>query len=203
MRPPQRIVVGTRNPGKLRELQTLLADLPLAIVDLSEFPNAPEIEEDGDTFAANATKKATVLAQVLNEWVVADDSGIEVDALDGRPGIFSARYTGPDGNDQTNNARVLSELAQVPQDKRTATFRCVIALASPGQLELLVEGESKGIILETPRGSNGFGYDPVFLYPPLGRTFAELDGEAKNRVSHRGRALAKLKVEATKLLGGC
>jgi len=196
---PQLIVVGTHNAKKLSELQRLLADFPIQIVSLADFPDAPEVEEDGDTFEANAVKKATELALVLGEWVVADDSGLTVDALDGRPGVMSARYAGEHGNDPANVAKLLAEMADVPDDKRGAQFRCVIALASPEKVELIADGACRGVVAREARGHNGFGYDPVFFYPAFGKTFAEVEADAKNGVSHRGRALAAFKAKAAAL----
>ncbi len=193
MEPPQRIVVGTRNKAKLAEIEAMLADFAIHVVSVAEFPGAPDVEEDGDTFEANATKKATELAQALGEWVLADDSGLEVDALDGRPGVYSARYAGEPCDDAANVAKLLAELEGVPAERRTARFRCAIALASPGRVEWVVSGACEGRIVDAPRGENGFGYDPVFLYESFGRTFAEVEPEQKNAVSHRGRALAELR----------
>ena len=201
MVPPTRLVVGTRNTKKLEELRTLLSGLPVGVVSVGELANAPEVEEDGDTFEANAVKKAAVLADALGEWVVADDSGLAVDALDGRPGVLSARYAGPGSSDQEKVAKLLGELAHVPAVERTAHFHCVIALASPQGVEILAEGRCDGLIAAEPMGHNGFGYDPVFLYPPLGQTFAQIDSEAKHRVSHRGRALARFRERAAALFG--
>ena len=201
MSQPTRLVVGTRNAKKLDELCALLSDLPVNVVSVGEFAGAPEIEEDGDTFEANAVKKATVLAEVLREWVIADDSGLAVDALDGRPGVLSARYGGGGANDEAKNAKLLAELAGVPTEERTAHFHCVIALASPQGVEVVAEGRCDGLIAVEPLGQNGFGYDPVFLYPPMGQTFAQLDSEAKHSVSHRGQALARFRKEAAQFLG--
>lgn len=201
MSKPKRLIVGTRNSKKLAELRALLCDFPIELVSVGEFPEAPEVEEDGDTFEANAAKKAEVLARALDEWVVADDSGLEVDALDGRPGVFSARYAGTGHNDEANNAKLLAELAGVPPERRTANFRCVLALASPRKIEFVVEGRCDGLIAGQPMGRNGFGYDPVFFYPPCGCTFAQLDASDKNRVSHRGRALARFRHEAERVFG--
>ena len=198
---PERIVVGTRNKGKLAELESLLADVSIRAVSLAQFPEAPDIEEDGDTFEANAAKKATVLAQTIGEWVVADDSGLEVDALDGRPGIYSARYAGEPTDDKANVSKLLGELKGVPTSQRTARFRCVIALASPEELLLTVTGACEGVILEERRGHGGFGYDPVFFYEPFGESFAELTQSQKNQVSHRGRALVELKRRAAEVFG--
>jgi len=191
-----RLVVGTRNAKKLEELRALLADLPINVVSVGEFADAPEVEEDGDTFEANAVKKATVLAKALGEWVIADDSGLAVDALDGRPGVLSARYGGPGSSDEAKVAKLLGELAGVPDEGRTAHFHCVIALASPQGLETVAEGQCDGVIATEPVGQNGFGYDPVFLYPPIGKTFAQIGSEAKHRVSHRGQALGRFREKA-------
>ena len=196
-----RLVVGTRNAKKLEELRTLLADLPVNVVSVGELGEAPEVEEDGDTFEANAVKKATVLAKALGEWVIADDSGLAVDALGGRPGVLSARYGGPGASDEDKVANLLGELADVPAEERTAHFHCVIALASPQGVETVAEGRCEGLIAAEPLGQNGFGYDPVFLYPSMGQTFAQIGSEAKHRVSHRGQALARFREEAAQLFG--
>jgi len=191
----ERIVVGTRNPGKLAELQALLQDLYIEVVGLAAFPDAPDVVEDGATFEANATKKAVVLAEAIGEWVVADDSGLVVDALDGRPGVYSARYAGEHGDDAANVAKLLAELGSVPDAQRAAHFECAIALASPAGVELVAEGRCEGVIAREPAGENGFGYDPVFFYPPLTATFAQIGPAAKNRVSHRGHALEAFRRE--------
>jgi XTP/dITP diphosphohydrolase len=154
------------------------------------------VEEDGETFAANAAKKAREVAAAAGLPALADDSGLEVDALDGAPGVRSARYAGAGHDDAANNRRLLAELAGVPTARRTARFRCAVALADPrgplGDTVEIREGACAGVILESPRGHNGFGYDPLFLYPELGRTFAELSLEEKGRLSHRARALAAM-----------
>ena len=196
---PLVLVVGTRNKKKLREIETILESLPVELKLLDDFPDAPEVEEDADTFAGNATKKAQTLANALHEWVVADDSGLEIDALEGRPGVMSARYAGLDATDAQKCEKVLAEMQGVPREKRTARFRCVIALARPGKLALTVEGRCEGFIAEKMSGKSGFGYDPVFYYPSAGRTFADMAPEEKNRVSHRGKALALFREE----LGRC
>jgi len=186
---PLLLVVGTRNVKKLREIETILAEFPVRLMSLADFPDAPDVAEDADTFEGNARKKALTLADALNEWVVADDSGLEVDALNGRPGVMSARYAGPDATDADKCRKLLNELRGVPREKRTARFRCVIALARPGEIALTADGRCEGVIADTMSGASGFGYDPVFYYPPAGRTFAEMPGDEKNRVSHRGNAL--------------
>jgi XTP/dITP diphosphohydrolase len=196
----QRIVVGTRNPNKLAEIQAILRGLPVELVGLGAFPDAPEVHEDGDTFEANAAKKAVTLADALGEWVMADDSGLEVDALGGQPGVMSARYAGVTHDDAANNCKLLAELDRVPTEQRTAAFRCVIALARPGQLLLTSEGRCEGRIAFAPRGRGGFGYDPLFEQPDLGKTFGELACDHKNRISHRARALEAFREKLTDLL---
>lgn len=188
-----RLVFATRNAGKLRELRELLSGLPaLELLSLDDFPNAPaELPETGDTFAENAQSKALAALQATGLAALADDSGLEVDALDGRPGVRSARYAGSDATDAERVAKLLQELSAVPDARRSARFRCVIALVTPERPDLaeLREGCCEGTILRAPRGDQGFGYDPVFFVPALGRTFAEVSGSEKHRHSHRGRAM--------------
>ena len=185
----RRIVVGTTNRGKLREIQEVLAGFPVDWRCLADYPEAVPPEETGTTFAQNARLKAVGLAQQLGEWVLADDSGLCVDALDGRPGIRSARYAGDDATDERNVARLLDELRDVPDADRGAAFRCAIALAAPQGVLLEAEGTCAGTIAREPHGCNGFGYDPVFYYADFGATFAQVVPERKNAVSHRARAL--------------
>ncbi|MBK6847368.1 MAG: XTP/dITP diphosphatase [Proteobacteria bacterium] len=188
-----RIVFATRNAGKLRELRELLAGLPaLELLSLDDFPNAPaELPETGDTFAENAQSKALAALHATGLAALADDSGLEVDALDGRPGVRSARYAGSDATDAERVAKLLQELSAVPDAQRSARFRCVIALVTPERPDLaeLREGCCEGTILRAPRGHQGFGYDPVFFVPALDRTFAEVSGSEKHRHSHRGQAM--------------
>ena len=186
------IVIGSHNEGKVREVRSALAGLPLELPSLADFPQATPPEETGSTFAENARLKALELARQLGLWVLADDSGLCVDALGGRPGVESARYAGPDATDAERVAKLLEELREVEPRRRGARFVCVLVLASPERVVLEVEGECRGRITRCPRGSNGFGYDPVFFYPDFGATFAEVSTEAKNQVSHRGRALREL-----------
>jgi len=187
------LVIGTRNLGKLREIQAILSEMPVELRTLLSYPNAPEVHETGVTFAENAIKKASELADALGEWVMADDSGLEVDALGGRPGVLSARYAGPEQNDPKSLAKVLAEMKEVPAPERTARFRCVIALAAPGKLLFTAHGAVPGRLIFEPRGRGGFGYDPIFLYPEFGKTFAELEPSVKNQVSHRARALKEFR----------
>lgn len=184
-----KIVLATNNQGKVREFHVLLAGLPLEILTLADFPHLPEVVEDGTTFSENATKKARETASATGLLALADDSGLEVDYLAGAPGVYSARYAGPQKSDKDNNARLLKDLSEVPTENRTARFRCVIAIATPeGKVEL-AEGSCEGRIGFTARGEGGFGYDPLFVVPEYGATFAELGLEVKNRISHRGKAL--------------
>jgi len=182
------LIVATRNPGKLREILQVLGP-GIDLKSLADFPEIPDILEDGDTFEANAVKKAHTVARHTGRPALADDSGLEVDALDGAPGIYSARFAGEGATDQTNNARLLHLLDGIPEKKRTARFRCAIAIATPDGTVRTAEGCCEGRILHSPRGSGGFGYDPLFLLPERGLTFSELSPEEKNRISHRERAL--------------
>jgi XTP/dITP diphosphohydrolase len=198
---PTTLVVGTRNSKKREEIFQILGDLPLNIVDLTPWPNAPEVVEDGATFEANARKKATELALALHEWVLGEDSGLVVPALQGRPGVFSARYAGKERNDAANNARLLAELAPLADDKRAAYYVCTAALSGPdGKVHAVAEGRCHGVIVREYRGTGGFGYDPLFLIPEYHRTFGELSASVKHALSHRARALARLRPALHKLL---
>lgn len=186
------LLIATTNPGKRAEIESILKRYSLRIISLNDLSSYPTVVEDGVTFEENALKKASTLAEFSGRVTLADDSGLEVDALGGAPGIHSARYGGEEAEDIRNNQKLLRALAGVPEEKRTARFVCVLALCAPPALgggEWLFRGECAGRIAFAPRGENGFGYDPLFWYPPLSLTFAELDREAKSRVSHRGRAL--------------
>lgn len=185
------LVLATASPAKGRELAALLAGVPYRIVDLSDFPGIVLPPEGDSSYAENALGKARAVAAAAGALALADDSGIEVDALGGRPGVVSARYGGEGLSDAERNALMLRELAAVPGERRTARYRCVIALAGPDGREATVEGTVEGVLLEAPRGSGGFGYDPLFYYPPLAATFAEVPPAAKHAVSHRGRAIAR------------
>jgi len=187
------LVIATRNEGKLKEIRQLLSGCVDEILSLADFPDLPDIIEDGVSFEENALKKAGLTALNLGKPVLADDSGLCVDALGGKPGIFSSRFAGEDADDEKNNAKLLAELAGVPSDRRSASFRCVIALCFPDGLRHTFSGELKGFILEKGKGSSGFGYDPLFLVHEYDKTLAELTSEIKNRISHRGKALEKLK----------
>ncbi len=190
------ILVGTTNSGKLLEVEVILKDLHLQVVPLTKLGTWPKIVEDGESFEANAKKKARALADFSGYVTLADDSGLEVDALGGAPGIYSARYSGEEADELKNNEKLLHELARIPRQKRGARFVCVIALCaplSPAGSEWVFRGECEGWIAFTPKGVKGFGYDPLFFYPPFDKTFAELDRETKSLVSHRGKALKKFK----------
>jgi XTP/dITP diphosphohydrolase len=192
------LVLATLNPAKGRELVALLGSVPFEIRMLADISGARLPEETGATYAENALVKARVAAELTGALALGDDSGLEVDALDGAPGLYTARFGGPGLDDRGRWGLLLERLRGVPASRRTARFRCVIALAGRGRPEKVVEGVADGVIAEAPRGGRGFGYDPVFFYPPLGRTFAELTDEEKARVSHRGLALAA----ARRLLSG-
>lgn len=186
------LVIGTHNKKKAREIAQILAVPGLKVATLDDFPNAPHVDEDGKTFKENAIKKAVEVADAIGQMVCADDSGLEVDALGGAPGVVSARYGGEHGNDARNIDRLLRELRNVPLEKRTARFKTVAALAKPGELLATVEGTLEGVITEIPIGTNGFGYDPVFFIPALNKTCAQMSAIEKNDISHRGQAFRKL-----------
>lgn len=189
------LLVATTNPGKFAEVQAFLAKLPLRITSLKSLTNPPEVVENGRTFEENALKKARTLAEYSGLLTLADDSGLEVDALGGEPGIYSARYAGAEGDDERNNQKLLGELTGVVEEQRTARFVCALALCAPqsqGMNEWVVRQTCEGRIAFAPSGSYGFGYDPLFFYPPFGKTLGEIERDAKATVSHRGKALMKL-----------
>ncbi len=192
------LVLATRNAGKTAEIRGLLKDYPIDIRNLDDFGPIPPIVEDGETFEANAYKKAGLTARYLGYPALADDSGLVVDALDGAPGVYSARYAGDDADDAQRCLKLLQELGNA--ENRKAHFECVISLAVPTGPALTYEGRSEGLITQAPIGSNGFGYDPIFLYPELNKTFAEMTMEEKSRVSHRGIALRELRAEFDNVL---
>ena len=186
------LLVASGNKGKLREFSELLRGVVQTILSPADFPGLPEVEEDGETFEANAIKKARSAALFTGRPVLADDSGLCVDYLDGRPGVYSARFAGEGAGDADNNALLLRELAGVSPGQRGAAFHCVIALCQPDGSCQTFDGMLPGEILEAPRGEGGFGYDPLFLVPEYGQTFSELPIEIKNAISHRGRAMQQL-----------
>ena len=193
------LLIATNNAGKIRELTGLLEDLPLSLRQLSEFPNIEEVEETGRTFVENALLKARLYSRQTNLWTLADDSGLEVDALDGAPGVLSARYAGPDATSEDRNRRLLAELSLTDDARRTARFICAIALCDPATGTTQVfNGTCEGHIAQHPRGRRGFGYDPLFV--PVGHTqsFGELSEVVKQRISHRAHALAAVRVYLNK-----
>jgi len=187
------LVIATRNQNKLREFRKVLKDLQIEIRSLDDFGPIPEAVEDGLTFDDNAYKKALHTAKILGLPAIADDSGLVVDALNGDPGVFSARYAGEKATDEENCQKLLTALNGV--DNRQAHFHCVLSIAVPSGPALTYEGRCDGVIIDEKRGDNGFGYDPLFFFEKLGKTFAELSMEEKNQVSHRGKALAEVKSE--------
>lgn len=196
----RKIVFATGNAGKMREIREILADMDLEVVSMAEIGADIEIEENGTTFEENAAIKARAVGKVCGEIVLADDSGLEVDHLNREPGIYSARYMGEDTPYSIKNANIIQRLEGVPQEERTARFVCAIAAVFPDGEEVVTHGEIEGWIDYEEKGSNGFGYDPIFFVPEFGRTTAELSDEEKNSVSHRGRALRKMKDELRKRL---
>jgi XTP/dITP diphosphohydrolase len=198
-----KLLVATTNPGKFKEVSAFLQDLPLQIVPLTDLLHPPRVIEDGLTFEENGVKKARALAEFSGLLTLADDSGLEVDALNGAPGIYSARYAGAECDDNENNQKLLRELQSVSDEKRTARFVCALALCSPGSRtpDWTVREVCEGRIAFALQGKHGFGYDPLFFYPPMGKTFGEIERETKAMVSHRGKALTRLAVKLRDLLG--
>ncbi len=196
------LIVATGNPGKLREIRALLEDLPLRITGLEDHPGLPPIVEDGTTFRRNACKKASTVARVTGGLVLGEDSGLEVAALDGAPGVYSARFSGPRATDESNNRKLLRSLRGVPWERREARYRCVAALAEGERIVAVVSGSCRGRIALRRKGRHGFGYDPLFWVPRYGRTFGELDPAVKDRISHRARALRRLKAALREHLAG-
>ncbi|MFO0999427.1 MAG: RdgB/HAM1 family non-canonical purine NTP pyrophosphatase [Planctomycetaceae bacterium] len=192
MNPSRTIVLASRNQKKAREVAEILAPAGFRVIPVTEFPDVPEVEEDGLTFAANAAKKASEVARHLGQWVIGEDSGLQVDALNGGPGIYSARYSGEGATDEKNNQKLMQELANVPDEKRGAGYLCSVALSSPtGEIRVACEGTCRGRILREANGAGGFGYDPYFLIPEYHLTFGQLSSVVKHRLSHRARAFAK------------
>jgi XTP/dITP diphosphohydrolase len=195
------LMLGTRNRKKREEIVEILGDLPLQFGDLNERPDVPEVDETGTTFEANARLKAEAVARVCSSWTLGEDSGLVVPALNGRPGVYSARFAGKQGDDEANNARLLAELAPLPPDRRAAYYVCVVVLADPeGIVRATAEGRCHGVIAAQPRGTNGFGYDPLFWLPEFHKTFGELSSRVKHALSHRARALAQLRPTLRKAL---
>jgi len=201
------LVIASRNQDKIEEIRALLSDTGLNVLSEKELGRLPAVEEDGNTLEENAIKKAVEFMRATGLMALADDTGLEVDYLNGAPGVYSARYAGENASYADNNRKLLSELEGVSRDKRTARFRCVVAIAIPaagtqdGECKKVhtVEGRCEGLITTSPRGTSGFGYDPIFLVRGIGKTFAELSEEEKNKLSHRGHALRKAKKLLTHL----
>ena len=198
MKESMTLVIATSNKGKTAEIKDLLKGFPVDIKNLNDFGPIPPLKEDGNTFDENAYQKASFAARILGLPALADDSGLLVEALDGAPGIHSARYAGENATDEQRYLKLLDEMKGT--SNRNAAFECVISIAVPTGPALTYEARCQGLITERPAGSNGFGYDPIFFYPPLNKTFAQLTREEKSRVSHRGKAFAELKDEFDKIL---
>lgn len=186
------LIIATKNAGKAKEFQQFFAQLHIRVKSLLDFDDLPDVEETGTTFAENARLKAETIAELLDMPVLADDSGLEIDALQGRPGIYSARYAGVDKDDEANIRKVLEEMQSVPMEKRTARFVCVLALAEKGKETVITEGYCEGKIALHPAGENGFGYDPIFIPEGYTNTLAELDPSVKQEISHRRHAMDQL-----------
>lgn len=189
----KRVIIATKNRGKAKEFQHMFAPFGYEVQTLLDLPHIEDVEETGETFEENAILKAETVAEELGALVIADDSGLAIDALEGRPGVYSARYAGEEKSDEANMEKVLSELESVEESDRTARFHCVLAIAGPNRETRTVTGTCEGMILKEKRGTNGFGYDPIFYVPTLRKSMAELTQDEKSQISHRGNALIKLK----------
>ena len=189
----QELLIATRNKKKLEEIKDILKDLNLKITSIDDYPDLPQVEEDGKTFQANALKKAATIAMYTKKLTLGEDSGLQVKALNNEPGIYSARFSGPGATDEKNNTKLLKLLKNVPLKKRQARYRCFVALVDGEKIVAVVEGSCLGLIALKPKGKNGFGYDPLFLIPRFKKTFGELSPDVKSQISHRARALKKFK----------
>ena len=197
----KQIIIATKNKGKAKDFEALFNPHGYQVLTLHDVADHMDVEETGTTFEENALLKATALADYLQSIVIADDSGLEIDALEGRPGVYSARYAGEEKSDEANMQKVLDELQGVPESERTARFVCAIAVASPSIEPFTVRGTCEGVIATERRGTNGFGYDPIFFVPSEGKMMAELSPEEKGAISHRGNALKQLSSRLTELMG--
>lgn len=197
----KKIIIATKNKGKAKDFEALFGPLGYEVLTLHDVAEEMDVEETGTTFEENALLKATALASHLQTIVIADDSGLEIDALDGRPGIYSARYAGEEKSDEANIDKVLEELRDVKESERTARFVCSIAVASPSREPFTVRGTCEGVIAHERKGSNGFGYDPIFFVPSQNKMMAELSAEEKGAISHRGNAIKQLASNLSELLG--
>ena len=196
----KKIIIATGNKGKAKEFESMFAPLGYQVLTLHDLEGAVDVEETGSTFEENAILKAESLCEQFQTMVIADDSGLMIDALNGRPGVYSARYAGEEKSDDANMTKVLEELKDVPKEQRTARFYCALAVARPGEETLTVSGTVEGYIQSERQGEYGFGYDPIFYVPSLKKTMAQLRPEEKNAISHRANALATLKTTLHKLL---
>ncbi len=187
------IVLATRNRDKIKEIKKILGDLKVEISSALDFPGLEEVEEDGATLEENASKKALVVSKFTQQLAIADDSGLEVDALKGRPGVYSSRFAGKDATYDDNNKKLLELMEYVPPKSRTARFVCIVAIADKGKVKKIIKGTCEGMISFEPRGKTGFGYDPLFIVPEYNNTFAELGPEIKNKISHRAKAFLETK----------
>jgi XTP/dITP diphosphohydrolase len=195
------VIIATKNAGKAKDFEALFNPLNVEVLTLNDIEGDIDVEETGNTFEENAILKAETVAKLLGKIVIADDSGLEIDALERAPGVYSARYAGLNKNDQDNIDKVLKEMETVSEENRTARFRCVLAVAGPGITTETFSGSCEGLILAERRGTNGFGYDPIFFVPKKGQAMAELTAEEKSEISHRGNALAKLRTVLPQLMG--
>ncbi len=196
------LLIATRNAKKKREILEILSGLDVELLDLTAFPTAPDVVEDGTTFEANARKKASETALATGQWTLGEDSGLVVPGLGGRPGIYSARYAGKQGDDEANNQKLIAEIKILPAEKRVAYYVCTAALSDPqGDINAVVEGRCNGVLIPERRGEGGFGYDPYFLIPEFHATFGELSSRVKHALSHRARALSQLRPVLRSCLG--
>lgn len=198
----QEVIIATKNRGKVKEFEWMFNPLGYEVKTLLDYPEIEDVEETGKTFEENAILKAETVSKILNKIVIADDSGLSIDALNGRPGIYSARYAGEKKNDQANMDKVLEELKDVPDNELQARFYCALAVAAPGQKTFTVAGTCEGMMLREKRGTHGFGYDPIFFVLDKEKAMAELEPEEKSEISHRARALRKLENQLPTLLTG-
>ena len=198
----KQVIIATQNLGKAKDFEALFRPYGYEILTLRDIAEEIDVEETGTTFEENAILKAETVAKLLNTAVIADDSGLEIDALDGEPGVYSARYAGGEKSDSANIDKVLEKMKGIPEEKRHARFRCVLAIAVPGKETKTFSGSCEGYIIEERIGENGFGYDPIFWVPSEGRTLAELQPQEKAAISHRGNAMREMQLSLSKLLSG-
>lgn len=198
----KQVIIATQNLGKAKDFEALFRPFGYEVLTLRDIAEDIDVEETGTTFEENAILKAETVAKLLNKAVIADDSGLEIDALNGEPGVYSARYAGGEKSDSANIEKVLEKMAGIPEERRHARFRCVLAIAVPGKETKTFSGTCEGYIIEASRGANGFGYDPVFWVPAEGRTLAEMQPQEKAAISHRGNAMREMQQSLSKLLDG-